>query len=49
MQEALSESHVTNPLSSSYRKALFLIDTSVLEEIVSFGIASTDKEVSAVF
>ena len=46
LQGALSESHVTNPLSSAYQRALFLIHSDVFKEIISFGLESTNKRVS---
>eukprot|EP00795_Rhopilema_esculentum_P002944 gene2944-1191_t len=42
---AMSDSHVTNPLSTAYKHALLLIDTDVLYEIAAFGLESTNKKI----
>ena len=45
LQDALNVSHVTEPLSSCYQKASFIINPPVLEEIIYFGLESPNKNV----
>ena len=41
----MSDSHVTNPVSTAYKHVLFLIHIEVLYEIAAFGLESTNKKV----
>eukprot|EP00794_Sanderia_malayensis_P019973 gene19973-21931_t len=44
-REALTVSHVTEPLSSLYQKATFIVNSKILKEIVCFGLDNTNKKI----
>jgi hypothetical protein len=46
LKQALKHSHVTNPMSSHCKKALFMIDLDVIYVVCAFGLADPDEEVS---
>jgi rotatin len=47
VKKALKHSHVTNPMSKHYTKALFVIDRDVIYVVCAFGMADSDEEVGS--
>ena len=47
VKKALKHSHVTNPMSKHYTKALFMIDRDVIYVVCAFGMADSDEEVGS--
>ena len=46
LKQGLKHSHVTNPMSKHYTRALFMIDRDVIYIVCAFGMADSDEEVS---
>lgn len=47
LKQSFKHSHVTNPMSTLYTKAWFIIDRDVIHVVCAFGMAGQDDEVRA--
>ena len=45
LRQSFRHSHVTNPMSTLYKKAFFIVDRDVIHVVCAFGMADPDDEV----